>query len=219
LGKVAGGVAHEVRNPLNSIQLTLQLLERRLKKGVDVTNEVQECLMEINRLDMIVERLLAFGHQAMTNRRPQEVAPLIVQAIKMVHDPMQKKHVRFEAAGVESGLSADIDGPQIIQVLINLLLNAIEASPEEGAVRLTAETSGSQVCIRISDEGSPIPDDVRPHIFDAYFTTKPDGTGLGLSVSREIVVSHGGSLEFKSENHGTTFIMLLPIVRSAADET
>jgi signal transduction histidine kinase len=218
LGKVAGGVAHEVRNPLNSIQLTLQLLERRLKKGAVLTNEIQDCLQEINRLDKIVERLLAFGQPAMTNRRVQEIEPLIVQAVKMVHDPMQKKKVRIESSDVESGLSANVDGSQIIQVLINLLLNAIEASPEKGFVRLSAQNSESKIRVRIFNEGSRIPDAVRPHIFDAYFTTKPNGTGLGLAISREIVINHGGTLEFESESEGTTFIMQLPTERSAMNE-
>jgi signal transduction histidine kinase len=219
LGKVVSGVAHEVRNPLNSIKLTLQLLERRLKKGVAASNEVQECLQEIDRLDMIVGRLLAFGRPAMTHRHTQEIAPLIFQAIKMVHEPMQKKNVRIDATGQEPDLVADVDGPQIIQVLINLLLNAIDASPDSGTVKLTAAGIGLNICIRISDEGSRIPDDVRPHVFDAYYTTKTEGSGLGLAVSREIIVSHGGALEFESEAGGTTFIMLLPVERSVGSET
>jgi signal transduction histidine kinase len=217
LGKVVAGVAHEVRNPLNSIKLTLQLLERRLKKGVATSSEVQECLQEIDRLDMIVGRLLAFGRPAMTNRHTQEIDPLIRQAIKMVYEPMRQRGVQIVANEPEPGLAADVDGPQIIQVLINLLLNAIEASPSSGSVKLTAESLGPNVCVRISDEGERIPEDVRHHVFDAYYTTKPNGSGLGLAVSREIVANHGGALEFESENTGTTFIMLLPIERSAAD--
>jgi signal transduction histidine kinase len=219
LGKVVGGVAHEVRNPLNSIQLTLQLLDRRLKKGIASTSEVQECLQEMDRLDMIVSRLLAFGRPAMTNRRPQEIAPLIFQAIKMVHDPMQKKNVQIDAARLEENLAADVDGPQIVQVLINLMLNAIEASPIAGTVKLTAGSLDANICIKIADEGTRIPDEVQRHVFDAYYTTKPTGSGLGLAVSREIVVNHGGALAFESENTGTTFILLLPIERSAADES
>ncbi len=219
MGKVVAGVAHEVRNPLNSIKLTLQLLDRRLKKGIAASNEVEDCLQEIDRLDMIVGRLLAFGRPVMTNRHMQEIEPLIQQAIKMVHEPMQQKSMRIAVHEMETGLAADVDGPQIIQVLINLLLNAIEASPASGTVRLTAEGLGPNICIRVSNEGSPIPDDVRQHIFDAYYTTKPNGSGLGLAVSREIVVNHGGALEFESEDTGTTFILLLPIERSPFDET
>jgi signal transduction histidine kinase len=196
----------------------LQLLKHRLRKGIAVSNEVQECLQEIDRLDMIVGRLLAFGRPAMTNRHTQEIAPLVAQAIKMVHEPTRQKNVQT-VANMEAGLKADVDGPQIVQVLINLLLNAIEASPSPGTVRLTAGSVGPNACIKIADEGARIPDEVRPHVFDAYYTTKPNGSGLGLAVSREIVANHGGALEFESENTGTTFIMLLPIERSAASET
>ena len=135
----------------------------------------------------------------------------------MVHEPMQQKSVQVLADKLETDLEADVDGPQIVQVLINLLLNAIEASPSSGTVRLTAERLGPHACIRIADEGERIPDDVRQHVFDAYYTTKPSGSGLGLAVSREIVANHGGALEFESESSGTTFIMLLPIERSTAD--
>jgi signal transduction histidine kinase len=167
---------------------------------------------------MIVGRLLAFGRPAMTNRHFQEIEPLIRQAIKMVHEPMQQKGIQISAHAVEKGLAADVDGHQIVQVLINLLLNAIEASPASGTVRLTAESLGPNACIRIADEGARIPDDVRQHVFDAYYTTKPNGSGLGLAVSREIVANHGGALELESEDTGTTFILLLPIERSRTDE-
>jgi signal transduction histidine kinase len=219
LGKVVAGVAHEVRNPLNSIKLTLQLLDRRLKKGVAASHEVEECMQEIDRLDMIVGRLLAFGRPVMSNRQTQEIEPLIHQALKMVHDPTQQKNVQIVARQIEPGLAADIDGQQIIQVLINLLLNAIEASPASGTVTVTADSLGPNVCVKIIDRGERIPDEVRQHVFDAYYTTKPNGSGLGLAVSREIIANHGGALEFESEDTGTTFIMLLPIERSPADET
>jgi signal transduction histidine kinase len=219
LGKVVAGVAHEVRNPLNSIKLTLQLLDRRLKKGVAASHEVEECMQEIDRLDMIVGRLLAFGRPVMSNRCSQEIEPLIHQAVKMVHDPTQQKSVQIVAKQIEPGLEADVDGQQIIQVLINLLLNAIEASPASGTVTIAADSMGPNICVKIIDQGERIPDDVRQHVFDAYYTTKPNGSGLGLAVSREIVVNHGGALEFESEDTGTIFIMLLPIERSPADET
>jgi signal transduction histidine kinase len=219
LGKVVSGVAHEVRNPLNSIKLTLQLLERRLKKGIVISSEVQECLQEIDRLDMIVGRLLAFGRSEMNNRHIQDVSSLVKQAIKMVNEPLQKKEIVLDTAGVENGLAADVDGPQIIQVLINLLLNAIEASPHEDRVIVTMGNAASNIWINIADNGPRIPDEVRPHLFDAYYTTKPDGSGLGLAVSREIIANHGGRLEFESENSGTSFTIHLPMKRNTPDET
>jgi signal transduction histidine kinase len=217
LGKVVSGVAHEVRNPLNSIKLTLQLLERRLKKGVAASTEVAECLEEIDRLDLIVGRLLAFGRPVMTHRHVQDIAPIVSQAVKMVHEPMQKKEVRIDLDLPRGELRADVDAPQIVQVLINLLLNAIDASPREGVVTVRAGAEVGRVSIRVADGGSRIPDEVRPHVFDAYYTTKENGSGLGLAVSREIVANHGGSLQFESEEPGTTFILTLPEERGASD--
>ena len=217
LGKVVSGVAHEVRNPLNSIKLTLQLLERRLKKGLAVSTEALECLDEIDRLDAIVGRLLAFGRPVMTNRRSQEIAPVVMQALRMVQDPAQKKNIRFAMSFPETEHFADIDGQQIVQVLINLLLNAIEASAGGGTVTVSIKAEPAYVNISVTDEGERIPDAVRPHIFDAYYTTKPEGNGLGLAVSREITMNHGGRLEFESEAEGTTFTLLLPFERITAN--
>ncbi len=217
LGKVVSGLAHEVRNPLNSIKLTLQLLERRLKRGVAASTEVAECLQEIDRLDLMVGRLLAFGRPVMTHRHVQDVAPVITQAVKMVHEPMRKKGVRIEFRPPGEELRADIDAPQVVQVLINLLLNAVDASPPAGLVTIGAGGEEGRVSIRVADRGSRIPDEVRPHVFDAYYTTKENGSGLGLAVSREIAANHGGSLQFESENSGTTFVLTLPAERGASD--
>ena len=215
LGKVVSGVAHEVRNPLNSIKLTLHLLERRLKKGVAASNEVPECLEEIDRLDAIVGRLLTFGRPSMTNRRVQEITPVVMQAIRMVQEPTRQKNILIETHFPETEPTADIDGQQIVQVLINLLLNAVEASPDDETVKVLIEASPPYIRIDITDDGDRIPDDVRAHIFDAYYTTKSEGNGLGLAVSREITMNHGGRLEFESETTGTTFKLLLPIKRTA----
>jgi len=214
LGKVVSGVAHEIRNPLNSMKLTLQLLDRRLKKGVPVAHEIQESLHEIDRLDMILGRLLAFGRPSMMNRQAQNLAPIMDQAIRMVQDAVRQKGIRLIALGLRDNPVADVDGPQIVQVLINLLLNAIDASPASGTVRIEAQHRDDAVRILVSDEGPGIPEESRPHVFDAYFTTKPDGMGLGLAVSREIVANHGGTLEFDTGPAGTSFILLLPIDRS-----
>ncbi len=214
LGKVVSGVAHEIRNPLNSMKLTLQLLDRRLKKGAPVAHEIQEALREIDRLDLIVGRLLAFGRPSIINRQVQNLAPLVEQAAKMVQEPARQKGVKIEIGEPEEDCLAGVDGPQIVQVMINLLLNAIDASPASGTVRVEAARQDTSVRITVSDQGSGIPEDAQAHIFDAYFTTKPNGSGLGLAVSREIVANHGGALDFACSPTGTTFKLLLPSDRS-----
>jgi signal transduction histidine kinase len=211
LGKLVSGVAHEVRNPLNSMKLTLQLLDRRLKKGVPVSHEIQEALHEIDRLDMIVGRLLTFGRPNMINRQLQNLAPLVEQALKMVQEPVRQKEINLIVLGLRHCPSAVVDGPQIVQVLINLLLNAIDASPHCGSVRIEVDHRDANARIAVSDQGSGIAEEARPHVFDAYYTTKPNGSGLGLAVSREILVAHGGTLSFESHDSGTTFIALIPL--------
>jgi signal transduction histidine kinase len=196
------------------MKLTLQLLDRRLKKGAPLSHEIQEALHEIDRLDSIVGRLLAFGRPTMMNRQVQDVAPLIEQAIKMVQDPACQKNVRIVTRGCENHPAADVDGPQIVQVLINLLLNAIDASTAGGVVTIAATLQDPRVRIVVSDQGAGIQDEAKAHVFDAYFTTKPNGSGLGLAVSREIVANHGGGLEFQTGPSGTDFILQLPIDRS-----
>lgn len=216
LGKVVAGVAHEIRNPLNSIRLTLELLDRRLRKGMATGAEAEAAIGEIDRLDRILAQLLAFGRPTLTERRVRDLLSLVRSAVSMVQDRAQRKRIFLTVEAAE-GLAADVDGPQIEQALINLLLNAIDASPAGGSVRVIAAAATSGVRISVVDQGPGIPDDARPHIFDAYFTTKPEGTGLGLSVSREIVVNHGGLLDFETGPEGTRFHLDLPAERQLSE--
>jgi signal transduction histidine kinase len=213
LGKVVSGVAHEIRNPLNSIRLGLELLQRRLEKGTARVEEVLGAMAEVDRLDRILARLLAFGRPALEDRVFQPVAPLVERAVAIVHRQSEQKGVSIlvEHEGVSP--EADVDGLQVEQVVVNLLLNAIEASPKGGTVRVALGRENGSVRIAVSDHGSGIPEDAREHVFDPYFTTRESGTGLGLAVSREVVAHHGGSLRFETDAEGTTFTMSLPVRR------
>jgi signal transduction histidine kinase len=216
LGKVVSGVAHEIRNPLNSIRLGLELLQRRLAKGTAREEEVLGAVEEVDRLDRILARLLAFGRPALEDRVLQPVAPLVERAVAIVHKQSEQKRVsiRVEHEGVPP--EADVDGLQVEQVVVNLLLNAIEASPSGATVRVAVGRENGSVRIAVSDHGSGIPEDAREHVFDPYFTTRDSGTGLGLAVSREVVSRHGGSLRFETGAEGTTFTMSLPVRRGGA---
>ncbi len=217
LGKVVAGVAHEIRNPLNSIRLGLELLNRRLEKGTARVGEVQGAMEEVDRLDRILARLLAFGRPALEDRALQPIAPLVDRAVAMVHTQSGQKGVSIEVeAGEARPPEADVDGLQVEQVVINLLLNAIEASPAGGTVRVGLAREDEFIRIAVSDDGPGIPDRARDHVFDPYFTTRDSGNGLGLAVSREVVAHHGGSLHFETGVGGTTFTMRLPTQRGDA---
>jgi signal transduction histidine kinase len=213
LGKVVAGVAHEIRNPLNSIRLTLELLDRRVRKRAVQGSEVEGAIEEVDRLDRILGRLLAFGRPELEDRRVQDVRPLLERAVKMVQEQSQRRNVPVAVHTGREPLEADVDGLQVEQVLLNLLLNAIEASPGGSPVRVEAEKQPGAVRIAVSDQGEGIPESIRNHVFDPYFTTKETGSGLGLSVSREVVSHHNGELTFESNGPGTTFVLCLPARR------
>jgi signal transduction histidine kinase len=211
LGRVVAGVAHEIRNPLNSLMLTLELLDRRTRQGTASGQEVRQAIEEVDRLGQILDRLLAFGRPEFENRRVQDLQPLLERARRVIQDEAQRRNVEVAVADSTPGrLQANVDALAIEQVLINLLLNAIDASPGGTSVTVEAATEPQGIRIEVHDKGPGIPEAAREHIFDPYFTTKENGTGLGLAVSREIVCQHGGSLEFESNGSGTTFVLRLP---------
>jgi len=146
----------------------------------------------------------------------QDVRPLIERAVKMVQEQSQSKNVAIALESDAEPLEADVDGLQVEQVLLNLLLNAVEASPGGRPVRVGAGRHEGAVRITVTDEGPGIPESFGEHVFDPYFTTKETGSGLGLSVSREVVSHHNGELVFASNARGTTFILRLPARRNEA---
>lgn len=212
LGKLVAVVAHEIRNPLNSLRLTLELHRRRMEKGAARPEDVEAALGQVDRLDAILTRLLAFGKAAPADRRLQDLLPVIEQAVRMAAESARPKGVDVRLRPPpQNVLPAEVDAAQIQQVLLNLLLNAVEASPSGQAVEVRCTAQHEAILITVTDQGPGIPEEVRPYVFDAFFTTKPDGTGLGLAVSREIVGRHGGELDFETGPAGTTFRLRLPV--------
>lgn len=211
LGRVVGGVAHEIRNPLNSLRLTLELLARRLRKQETDTAPVEAAVSEVDRLDEILTKLLAFGKPGAEERRRQSPQRAIERAATMAEERAARKNVRI-AVDLEAAGESEVvmDGSQIEQVLLNLLLNAVEASPDGATVEVSARNGDGRIEIEVADHGPGVEPAVKEKIFDPYFTTKDTGSGLGLSVSREIVRRHGGDLWVESEPGHTVFRATLP---------
>ncbi len=212
LGRVVGGVAHEIRNPLNSMRLTLELLERRVRQNRADEGQVKAAMAEVDRLDGILNRLLAFGKPGATERRLQPLAPLVEEAARMAEEIAKRKGVCVEVDSAGAGeVEAHADGAQIEQVLLNLLLNAIEAAPQDSKVDVKLSRNSSAARIEIADQGPGVEQETREKIFEPYFTTKETGNGLGLSVSRELARRHGGDLAFESRPGRTVFTLTLPL--------
>lgn len=215
LGRVVGGVAHEIRNPLNSLRLTLELLTRRIRKQYGETEPISAAVAEVDRLDEILTKLLAFGRPGADQRERRKLTPTIRRAVGMAEERATRRNIQIRVDLDKGGeCEAEVDAAQIEQVLLNLLLNAVEASPDNSVIDVAVRNSGGTIEMDVIDRGAGVDPEVRERIFDPYFTTKDTGSGLGLAISREILRRHGGNLRFESEAGQTTFRVTLP----AADQ-
>ena len=213
VGTMAAGLAHEVRNPLNSASLQLTLLERRLARGEGAA-EVQPIAAiiksEIDRLDRLVRDFLAFSQPRPIDVTSVSVETLISGLVELITPVAEAAGVSLAATVVAAVPPIAGDGERLRQVLLNLTRNAIEALQgcKGGTLTLRARGEGEMVEIDVEDNGPGFPEDLP--VFDAFFTTKEQGTGLGLSLVHRIVADHGGTIRVQSRPGQTCFTLRLP---------
>lgn len=214
VGMLAAGLAHEVRNPLNSAALQLQLLERRLDKGtLDVAlakNTLGVVKAEIQRLDRLVTDFLEFARPRPVVLSPTDLLTLARDVVELLSEEAKRSKVNIVIDFPPVLELVSLDGKRVRQVLLNLLKNSIEAMADGGTLclRVTAEASDPYVHLEVEDTGPGFAPDAP--VFDAFYTTKPHGTGLGLSIVHRIVSEHGGSIDCHSEPGRTRFAIGLP---------
>jgi signal transduction histidine kinase len=210
LGKLLAGVAHEVRNPLAGIRSTVQLWER-LPDTARTQGSLHAVVKAVDRLNDIVTRLLYFSRADRAQRQPVSVNEVLREALKLLE-------AQAAAQGVELELDLESELPNIVgsagalrEVFLNLATNALQAMPQGGRLQCSTRSAREKhtVEIRFSDTGSGVPPDARAHLFEPFFTTRPDGTGLGLALCREIVTQHGGQIELVGDGLGATFRVVL----------
>ncbi len=216
LGKLAAGVAHEIRNPLSSIKGFATYFRERYKAHPEDQKSAEIMIQEVDRLNRVITQLLDFARPLSIEKKRTSLHNLINHTLKMIERQAREKNI-----GLEKVIPADIgevkvDPDRISQVLLNLYLNAIEAMGERGgilSVALSRETDPfPAVKIAISDTGVGIKKEDLEHIFDPYFTTKSSGTGLGLAIVHKIVEAHRGEIRVQSDpGQATTFSLYFPL--------
>ena len=228
LGKLAATVAHELNNPLAGILTYARLVEREIGRGEVAPGEREELRRylafiqkESSRCGDIVKNLLLFARRSGAQLALQHLNPILEQSLMLVNHHIAMAGIRLETSPLAGDDQLICDADQIKQALVALLVNAVEAMPEGGALTVRAAGEPGAVRIEIADTGAGIPTDVLPHIYEPFFTTKEGGSGvgLGLAVAYGIVEQHGGRIEVASEpGRGTTFQVHLPC-RPAGGQT
>jgi len=218
LGRLIAGVAHEVRNPLATIRLRVQMCQEEAKDP-KVQRSCEIALEEIERLNGMVNRLLSFSQPVQLHTEPTNISRLIHQRLATHAEKSQHQGIRVLADLPENPEPLNLDQSRMAQVFDNVIQNAMDAMDGRGGtlcvnVTLPAAPASKtrEMWVEFNDTGKGIRSDVLGRIFDPFFTTKHSGTGLGLSISRELVRAHGGEIFVRSaEGHGTTVRVILPV--------
>ena len=224
MGELAATVAHEVRNPLNAIAMSARRLRRELPDGPGAGEEARRDYDELlsvlehetRRIDRKVQEFLAFARPPALDVRAADLAALSAAAGENARALGARRGVAVEVDAAGAG-TAEVDADQLRQALDNLLRNAVEATPAGGRVRLTVRRFPREHVFEVADTGPGIAEKDLPRIFDLYFTTKPEGTGVGLAVTHQVVAAHGGVVEVDSgPGKGTRMTVRLPARAAAA---
>lgn len=213
VGRLAAGVAHEIRNPLSSIKGFATYFKERYRDIPEDEKTAGIMVQEVERLNRVISQLLEFARPVALQKKPAPVQGLIEHSLKMVEKEARDKGIEIRSSIPPDAGEVPVDADRMNQVLLNLYLNAMEAMDEGGLLRVDVRRdSGSRrLVITVSDTGSGIDKADLVHVFDPYFTTKQSGTGLGLAIVHKIIESHGGEIRVDSERgRGTTVMILLP---------
>lgn len=212
VGNLAAGIAHEVRNPLSSIKGYASFLGSQFDPASDQRKAAEIMGQEVDRVNRVISELLEFARPSDLKRKPTMVGDLIRHSVKIV-----AHEAEFAGVSITCGVQPDLpavmlDPDRMTQVMLNLLINAIQAMNKGGRLKVEAQSTGGKLVVTVSDTGPGIPEEDLAHVFNPYFTRKKNGTGLGLAIVVKIVESHGGSVHIQSKSGaGTSVVVTLPI--------
>ena len=223
LGQLAASVAHDLSNLITPILGYAQLLLRKRDQlDAELVDIAERILRASRRAHLLLRQMVDLSSEQTQNVEVVDLHDLLAETCEILAVHFKHRHIRVTTCFADGPLPVLSNRVQLSQVFVNLFVNAVDAMPNGGELRITTSISrsGDTACVQVTDTGVGIPPDLLPHIFDAFFTTKPEGegTGLGLSVSKEIITQYGGRIEVESEpGRGTTFSVWLP-TRPAAPE-
>ncbi|MBO4646763.1 MAG: PAS domain-containing protein [Lentisphaeria bacterium] len=216
---LAAEVAHEIGNPLNSLYLNLQLLQKSLERGTfdpqDGKEMVAEAKSEVERLDHIIHQFLHALRPTKPMLNPLDIKRPVLDSLNFMRHEIEGKNITVNCLWNDSLPKIQGDADLLKQAFYNLIKNAIQAMPQGGTLSISCSSDEHSVCVDVVDQGSGISQEDAHRLFSPFFTTKPNGNGLGLMVVERIVRDHGGRLSFESRvGEGTRFRLIFPVIGS-----
>jgi len=213
LGRLAATLAHEINNPLQAMQSHLELAMDFPLPQEERIQYLGVIRQEIGRLSEITQRVLNFARPAIAQPRPVSIAELVSQTLSLTSKQVQRSHVQV-TTDIPELLQVLAVPDQLVQVFLNLVINAIEAVHDHGHIQINAHAEGPHGVVSFANDGPTIPPEHLSRIFEPFFTSKPDGTGLGLAVSHNLVQQHGGTLAVRNQANGkgVVFTIELPLI-------
>lgn len=221
LGRLSAGVAHEIRNPLNSIRGFIQYFRKKLQLEEEDYRYTDLMLTEVDRLNRVISKLLAYSKPRQPRLAVRGLDEILDHCVRVVEREAAERGIEVRVENSDSGSPMVLmDTDQMTQVFLNILINAVEASPSGAVINVAQETRDNLVRITITDQGPGVPRENLDKLFDPFFSTKKKGTGLGLAIVKSIIEGHGGEVEVESEvGQGTKFVVTLkPYDRHVYDE-
>ncbi|MDE3061516.1 MAG: PAS domain-containing sensor histidine kinase [Acidobacteriota bacterium] len=213
IGRLTSGVGHEVKNPINAIVVHLELLRNKLgDTNSAATRHLEVIDAEIRRLDRVVQTLVDFSRPVELQLREHDLRRVIGDVLALAGEELSTRNVALETGMPPNPLTCFVDADLMKQAVLNVILNGVQAMNTGGKLRVALEDDKKMAILRIRDEGPGIPEEIRGKIFDLYFTTKSEGSGIGLAMTYRILQLHHGSIDVQSEpGHGSEFQMQIPL--------
>lgn len=219
LGEMAAVLAHEIRNPLGSIRGTAEILRDDYKPGDPKHEFIQIQIKETERLNHVVEDFLRMARPQVSEMKRCFLNEELGTIVTLTANDALKRGVKLVLGHFKGALQVIADGEKLRQAFLNIVINALQATPAGGNVVISAECDATICEIRCTDSGAGVSAEILARVFEPFFTTKSDGTGLGLAVTKKIIEAHSGSIIVESKiGYGTTVVVRLPILQRTGDE-
>jgi len=223
LGKYSAELTHEIKNPLNSIAIQIHLLQKLAEKAdTRVQSDMQDIIRvlkeEVDRLNNLSREYLQISKSPPIELQKSSLHAVLNTVFNLVQPLMSLSHIELRTAIDTELTDVLIDREKMKQVFLNIINNAVEAMPAGGILAVSMQHTAAAVLLSFTDTGPGIPQENKDKIFQPFFSTKSTGTGLGLTVAKNIVEAHGGSIWFERQEHGSTFFVQLPNILTQGDQ-